>query len=252
MTVGAYSATSDGSAELSEHLTENYDRKTITEICDDKTLALKGSGLPPIEVWVNKDNEWSKIDRAILVSMWVEKIKSNPQSVCRMMIKDLFGLSESQYKLIRHEFDSQESGDLVGIYKAKDGKNVTTISLVVRVPKSVWERYKKVGTGMLVGTVGALAVGAITNRLGWWGKKRSGSRDGMQETPKVVNSDNQQALDERIQSFLSGNIKWGGKQFHELLRDLGKQNMFGSLEHSSLEKQKIYILKSAIWKTVLP
>jgi hypothetical protein len=162
----------DRSVELSELLKENYDRKTIDQICEDELLrvTLESSDAPEMQVWVNTGERWDDIDSGVAFPQkWSEKNKKFPQSVCRMLIKDFFGLSETQYKLIRHEFNRKKSGDLVGIYRAKDGKNVPAIVLAVRVPKSAWGQYGTLGAG---GLAGAAAAG-----LALWGTQKASQSD---------------------------------------------------------------------------
>jgi hypothetical protein len=123
-----------------------------------------------MQVWVNTGERWDDIDSGVAFPQkWSEKNKKFPQSVCRMLIKDFFGLSETQYKLIRHEFNRKKSGDLVGIYRAKDGKNVPAIVLAVRVPKSAWGQYGTLGAG---GLAGAAAAG-----LALWGTQKASQSD---------------------------------------------------------------------------
>jgi hypothetical protein len=165
----------DRSVELSELLKENYDRKTIDQICEDELLrvTLESSDAPEMQVWVNTGERWDDIDSGVAFPQkWSEKNKKFPQSVCRMLIKDFFGLSEMQYKLIRHEFNRKKSGDLVGIYKAKDGKNVPAIVLAVRVPKSAWDAHGKVaGAALLTGALGTFLTGATVKTLANRGPK---------------------------------------------------------------------------------
>jgi hypothetical protein len=162
----------DRSVELSDLLLKDYDRKTIDQICNDEGLrvALESSDAPEMQVWVNSGEKWDNIDSGVVFRQkWSEKNKKFPQSACRMLIKDFFGLSEAQYKRIRHEFNRQKSGDLVGIYKAKEGKEVPAIVLVVRVPKSAWGQYGTLGAGGLAS--------AAAGGLALWGTQKASQSD---------------------------------------------------------------------------
>jgi hypothetical protein len=163
----------DGSAALSQKLAENYDRLTINDVCADKDIeqALEGDELPDLAVWVHKNGKWTEMDESVeLAELWRVKVNKRPQSACRTLVKDLFGLSEAQYKAIRYEFNRDKSGDLVGIYKAKDGRDVADIALVIRLPDKGYNREALAAGAGVLGTalVGSLGT-YLAKKKGWFG-----------------------------------------------------------------------------------
>lgn len=143
-------------------------------------------------------------ESAELAELWRVKAHERPQSVCRTLVKDLLGLSEAQYKAIRHEFNGRESDDLVGIYKAKKGHDVADIALAIRVPD---DGYKWATLAAGFGAIGtALGVSYMAKRR-WFGDSTNvttGGPDFEDENFQVVSSPTQEreSLKHRLETTL--------------------------------------------------
>ena len=142
------------SVVLSNYL-KNYHRITITEACEEDFYGDANR----IGIWVQQDGTWRLLDQS---SKRLKMSKFKPgQSMCNLIITDLFGLSRGQYNKIKASFDNPAWKSWAGIYKANEGpRSGPEFVIVVELPSGAMN--SGVGAGVGGATSGLFAGVALT------------------------------------------------------------------------------------------
>jgi hypothetical protein len=108
-----------------------------------------------VDVWFGKGDVWGKMEPSVVNRMWAGS------SLCGNMLRNHFGLSDTQYARVMKDLHSSEG--LPGIYRQGDH-----YVIVVQLPRR--RSYEDVALGAVTGTLGgALAAGGLA---AWLNQKR--------------------------------------------------------------------------------
>lgn len=99
----------------------SFQRITPIQACNETRTRLK----PPIlTVWVFSGGVWSSLSDEQISRLWAPNDKN--RSLCNLLFRDVFGLSEKEYVKFRRQLDF--SG-LTGIYKRAEGRYTIIVEL---------------------------------------------------------------------------------------------------------------------------
>jgi hypothetical protein len=146
------SAPDNGTGALFEYL-ENYQRLGLTDACKE-IIKLKKDAIgiwDDIGIWVNQNGRWRHDTNA---ELRFQKLNFKDESACKLIVTQLYGLSQAEYEKIRMSFDQELWKSWAGIYKAI-GRHKPTFALVVKLPAN------KIGAGGIAGLAGAAGLIAI-------------------------------------------------------------------------------------------
>jgi hypothetical protein len=121
-------------------------------------------------VLVKKDNRYFTL-KGDTVEDLLTQTEESGESLCKVLIYDLFGLSDSQYRAIRKEFAAKEGEYGVYINNEIEGQ----FMIFVNVPgREAWYNDRRVHNAIL--TTGTVGLG--TTALSYWLGKRARPQQG--------------------------------------------------------------------------
>jgi hypothetical protein len=145
-----------GEAALYQYLQDNYSRIKLTQACRENIDQSDPEGNINLEIWYKSKGRWDRMDQEVQ-DRWARRSRNNPDSVCASLVKDLLGLSEGYYEMLRRKFENMSAGLLEGIYKATND-TVAKFAVVVEMPSGMG-----LNSNLVKGGLGALG---LTTLLG--------------------------------------------------------------------------------------
>jgi len=122
--------------------------------------------LDDLFVLIKKENRYFTL-KGDTVQDLLTQTEDSGESLCRVLIYDLFGLSDAQYRAIRKEFAADGE---YGVYIKEEGQ----FAIYVNMPdREAWYNDRRVQKSILA--TGAVGLGAAT--LSYWAGKRAGKEE---------------------------------------------------------------------------